>query len=229
MTDVLPTSWIDAFCSELRGHRRGAPTVLTAPWYGPALGLSWYRRLLGGGIHPQRVNVLRGAETLPARDFCRPRKGLTNSPEPAADPLSLIRHLEDGYTVLLPGIEQWNADVATLTDVLARLLGCKVEASLSATASGAERPETRREEADVLLVQLNGAKSWRLRPGPAAAMETELTAGRLLYVPRACTRAAAGSEGLSVHLAFALRELDPRPPHLPTRRHPLLSTIPTPA
>lgn len=228
MTDTPPTGWLDAFCAELRGHRRGVPsasTVLTAPWCGPALGLSWYRRLLGGGIRPPQVAVLRGGEMLPALDFCRPGKSAVNYAVPVADPLALIRLLEDGCTVLMPRIEQWNAEVAAVSGALGRLLGCKVEAALSATAFGAERLAARHEDGDLLLVQLNGAKSWRIHPGPAAALETELTAGRLLYLPRGFAHAATGSEGLSVHLAFALREHDAHRPQ-PAARQLLLSAVP---
>ncbi|WP_051966552.1 JmjC domain-containing protein [Kitasatospora mediocidica] len=239
MEDNRPTVWLDALCGELRSQWRGKPTVLTAPWCGPVLDLSWYRTLLASGLRAGQVAVLRGREMLPTRDFCRPvkvrgihsAKALVDSAAQVADPMALIRHLEDGHTVLLPRIEQWNAEVAAITDRLARLLGRDVEAHLSATASGAPCRDPQRDEADVLIVQLNGARGWHIEPDLAGAsqgatqLETELTLGRLLYVPSGFARAATGSEGLSIHLSFLAREIGAQQPA--DARQRLLSAVPT--
>ncbi|MDH6135582.1 hypothetical protein P3T37_004998 [Kitasatospora sp. MAA4] len=239
MEDNRPAVWLDALCGELRGQWSGTPTVLTAPWCGPVLDLSWCRTLFASGLRAGQVAVLRGREMLPTRDFCRPGKirgihsvkSAVDSTAQVADPMALIRLLEDGHTVLLPRIDQWNADVSAITDRLARLLGREVEAYLSATASGTPCRDPQRDEADVLIVQLNGARGWYLEPDLAGAsqgaaqLETELTLGRLLYVPRGFARAATGSEGLSIHLSFVVREIGAQQPA--DARQRLLSAVPT--
>ncbi|WTJ16973.1 cupin domain-containing protein (plasmid) [Streptomyces sp. NBC_00715] len=221
MENLLPEPWLKDFASEIGTMPGGRPAVLRSPWLGPTLDLAAYRALLAGGLRPPYVAVLRdGTGVLPA-EFTRVREVMGRSTAQVADPTALVELLEAGGTVLLPQLDHWHAGVADITRQLAALFQRRVDAFLFATMAGAQGLDVHRDDADVLVVQLLGVKSWQVHAGPdhddwapgpvsdpgPALLKTDLTAGECLYVPRGFAHAATGNSGLSLHLSFAIREV----------------------
>src|SRR5262249_40585968 len=77
-------------------------------------------------------------------------------------------------------------------------------------------------DADVLVLQVSGSKNWTVKPGPAtgdwrpgktsedpgpSVLETLLSTGQVLYIPRGYAHAAVGHAGsMSAHLSLTIRE-----------------------
>ncbi|MCC9306484.1 cupin domain-containing protein [Kitasatospora sp. RB6PN24] len=176
--------------------------------------------LRGGLLRVPYVEMVRDGEVVPAAQFCTTRVVAGRREDGFADPERIAALLADGATLLLPQLDQWHPSVCALAAELAAELGRRTEAFCFATGAGRRGLDVHRDDADVLVVQLAGEKEWivheapadgRWRPGlapepGAVALRSVLKAGEVLYVPRGAPHAATGSQDLSVHLSFTIRE-----------------------
>ncbi|CAM5350466.1 hypothetical protein GCM10010329_40930 [Streptomyces spiroverticillatus] len=166
--------------------------------------------------------------TVPAERFCTPRVVLGEITEGHVDAEAVRRIVhEERATLLLRYVDQWHTGVRALADSLGERLGRQVEAFCFLTPPGTTGRPVHRDDADVLAVQLHGAKRWRVYGGPADGnwqpereqgdpgpllLDAVLRPGEVLYVPRGYAHAASavgeeepGAES-SVHLSFTVRE-----------------------
>ncbi|GAA2746359.1 JmjC domain-containing protein [Kitasatospora cinereorecta] len=159
---------------------------------------------------------------VPLPRFCPPRRVLGRTEHGYVDG-SAVRHLlaEGAATVLLRHVDQWHPGVRAVCAAMRSELGRQVEAFWFVTPPGTQGRPVHRDDADVFVVQTEGAKVWHLyggpldgrwAPGPVdAPAEPEFTVrlepGEVLYVPRGhAHRAVAAERGASAHLSFTVRE-----------------------
>jgi hypothetical protein len=144
------------------------------------------------------------------------------------DPGAVRRELAAGRTLLLSQVNEWHPPIARLVAELRRELGRAVEAFVFLTPPGRQAMVTHRDDADVIVLQLHGRKSWRVhggpspdghwvsgacpRPGPVL-LETVIEPGQVLYLPRGFAHRAVGEHGLSLHLSLTIREVGARHLH----------------
>ncbi|WP_405587728.1 JmjC domain-containing protein [Streptomyces sp. NBC_01190] len=129
--------------------------------------------------------------------------------------------LDDGATLLLRRIDHWHRATRDMLQELATELGLPVEAFYFVTPEGHQGLPLHRDDADVLVIQVAGSKSWHVHEGPADGnwdlgkvrgdepaeiFRTTLRAGEVLYIPRAFAHRATGDGGLSAHLSLTIRE-----------------------
>ena len=134
----------------------------------------------------------------------------------------LNRHLADGATLVVDAVDQMHPPIGELATALEKLFRTSVQANVYASW----RPEsgflTHWDDHDTVIVQLDGAKQWRVfgptRPAPLhrdvelpeeptgdPVDEFVLTAGDVLYVPRGHWHDVAAVDGQrSLHLTFGL-------------------------
>jgi cupin superfamily protein len=220
MSTATEWNWLDIIHDELRvGPWRSRPALLDSPWEGPVIGPEGLMELLASGVRAPYLKVLRDGYGIPVSEFSTVRNVMGTSGIYMTDPAVVAALLEQGDTVLLPQLDQWHAPTAAVTQALAQCFGRKVEAFLFATKAGKQGLDIHRDDADVLVVQCGGVKNWRVYggpedaywgPGPVAepgppVFQSELQAGRMLYLPRGAAHAATGAAGLSVHLSFRCR------------------------
>lgn len=138
-----------------------------------------------------------------------------------ADAAGIRRLLDAGSTLLLRNVEQWHAPTRNLTQAMADDFGRAVEAFLFVTPPGAQGLAVHRDDADVLLLQINGSKHWTVYGGPTnstwapgaasdvgpALLDRTIQEGEVLYVPRGFAHEATSERGLSVHLSLTVREV----------------------
>ncbi|MFE4973686.1 JmjC domain-containing protein [Kitasatospora sp. NPDC056651] len=177
--------------------------------------------LNGGLLRVPYVEMVKDGEVVEPERFCTARTVAGRREDGWADPGRITALLAEGATLLLPQLDQWYAPVRALATDIALQLGRRTEVFCFATGAGRRGLDVHRDDADVLVVQLAGQKEWtvheapvdgRWRPGLApepgpVALNTVLAPGEVLYVPRGAPHTATGRQGLSVHLAFTVREV----------------------
>ncbi|WRZ88349.1 cupin domain-containing protein [Streptomyces sp. NBC_01007] len=164
-------------------------------------------------------------DKLPTRKFTTARTVARSTPGGFADTRKIRELLDKGATLLLRCVDQWHAPTRTLLVSLAEELGRHVEAFFFVTPAGRQGLPLHRDDADVLVVQVAGSKTWHIHEGPtdenwhagrvteqdgprpAEILRTTLHAGDVLYVPRGFAHWASADEGLSAHLSLTVREV----------------------
>ncbi|MEU7411978.1 cupin domain-containing protein [Streptomyces sp. NPDC042638] len=164
-------------------------------------------------------------DKLPARKFTTTRTVARGTPAGFADARRIRELLDKGATLLLRCVDQWHAPTRTLLASLAAELGRPVEAFFFVTPAGRQGLPLHRDDADVLVVQVAGSKTWHIHEGPAdenwhagrvtdqdgprppELLRTTLHPGDVLYVPRGFAHRASGDQGLSAHLSLTVREV----------------------
>ncbi|MFJ9541205.1 JmjC domain-containing protein [Streptomyces sp. NPDC101225] len=163
-------------------------------------------------------------DKLPARKFTTPRTVARSTPAGFADIRRIQELLDKGATLLLRCVDQWHVPTRALLASLATELGRQVEAFFFVTPAGRQGLPLHRDDADVLVVQVAGGKTWHIHEGPADGnwhagrvtdqdgprpaeiLRTTLRPGDVLYVPRGFAHLATGDQGLSAHLSLTVRE-----------------------
>ncbi|WP_067535211.1 JmjC domain-containing protein [Nocardia crassostreae] len=204
--------------------RRRVPAMLRPP-HPPVdvLPLATVLARLDDGLltHPY-LQVVRHEGPVPAERFCPPRIFLDRVLTGHADAPQVRRLVgEQGCTLLLRYVDHWHRGVRDLTESIARQLDRQVEAFYFVTPPGTSGRPVHRDDADVLVVQIAGAKLWRIHAGPddgawepsrvadpgPVLLEVVVRPGEVLYVPRGHAHAAtAVGDAPSVHLSLTIRE-----------------------
>lgn len=176
--------------------------------------------LTAGSLQSCYVEVTQTGKTIPTDAYCTPRTIHQTAYPGFVDGAKVRRLLDDGGTLLLRCVEQWHAGTAALTSAIGRELGRKVEAFFFVTPPGRQGLDIHRDDADVLVLQVNGSKQWHVhsgpsdgnwQPGPTAdggpeLLSLQLHPGEVLYIPRGFAHYATGQDGLSAHLSLTIRE-----------------------
>ncbi|MGW3957420.1 JmjC domain-containing protein [Streptomyces sp. NPDC004752] len=180
--------------------------------------------LASGFFREPYVEMWADGQRLQASSFTSSRVVGQDAPAGFADEAKIHALLGDGATMLLRCVDQWHAPTRDLLSVLARELRRAVEAFFFVTPAGQPGLPLHRDDADVLVVQVAGSKSWTVHEGPADGawragrvrcdeprpaelFHTVLRPGETLYIPRGFAHCATGQDGLSAHLSLTVREI----------------------
>ncbi|MEV7542237.1 cupin domain-containing protein [Streptomyces sp. NPDC089915] len=178
--------------------------------------------LATGFLSEPYLEMARAEEPLGREAYLAPRTVNQARHGGFADERRVRALLDEGATLLMRRVDQWHGPTRDLLARLSAELGLAVEAFCFVTPPGTQGVPLHRDDADVLVVQLNGAKSWHVAEGPAdgnwehgrvegeppaEVLRTTLRAGEVLYIPRGFAHEAVGSEGLSAHLSLTVREV----------------------
>ncbi|MFJ1707059.1 JmjC domain-containing protein [Kitasatospora sp. NPDC088346] len=178
--------------------------------------------LATGFLHEPYVEMTRAQDPLGPDDYLTPRAVYDASYGGFADEGKIRALLDDGATLLMRRVDQWHGPTRDLLARLSAELQRAVEAFCFVTPPGTQGVPLHRDDADVLVIQLNGSKSWGVHEGPAdgnwrhgridgeppaEVLRATLHAGEVLYIPRGFAHQAVGNEGLSVHLSLTIREI----------------------
>ena len=130
-----------------------------------------------------------------------------------------------GATLVLNALHRWHPPLVTFCRRLATDLGHPVQCNAYVTPPGRARGfRFHSDTHDVLVAQVDGTKRWTVHPprtplplagqgeagdhlvaaGAAPLLDTELTPGDVLYLPRGFVHAASTTDERSVHLTFGL-------------------------
>lgn len=185
--------------------------------------------LLGRAPRPPMFRLVRDGATLPPGSYCRPAGVGHRTLDDVVQPNRVLELHEAGATVVLQGLQLTNPRLARFANNLALRLDQPVQVNAYLTPREAKGLELHFDFHDVFVVQLDGAKRWRVwepldrtrvpvRGGPptpmptfdelgAPAMDFTLSAGDCLYLPRGFPHAAEAVDVASSHLTVGVMAL----------------------
>lgn len=173
-------------------------------------------------LEPPRLRLARDGDTVPVSDYCQRRTFRRMPPWEAPQPHLMAAQLADGATLVLDAIEEMHRPIRDMVSALERHLRTGVQVNAYASWTAKEGFGVHWDDHDVIVVQVSGAKRWRIygptRPSPLyrdvafddtppehPIDEFTLKAGDALHVPRGWWHAAAASTGSpSLHLTCGL-------------------------
>lgn len=138
-------------------------------------------------------------------------------------PAALAAALDEGYTMVLDGVELRNGPSMLLAEMFERLFGCAVNvngymSTRSHTSFGAHW-----DDQEVVIVQLLGRKDWVVEAPPAlsplksshgdatsgnAVWEGRLHPGDVMYIPRGWGHLVRGIDELSYHYTITIPRIN---------------------
>ncbi|WP_371639745.1 cupin domain-containing protein [Streptomyces virginiae] len=173
-------------------------------------------------LEPPRMRLSRAAEAVPATAYSilrTNRRGVSwYQPQPA----EFHTRLAEGASLVIDAIDQIHPPVREAAAGLERFFRTPVQANAYASWTAEEGFGTHWDDHDVVVLQLEGSKRWKIygptRQAPAwrdveapeaptgePIADIVLTAGDLLYLPRGWWHAVSADQGsASLHLTFGL-------------------------
>jgi len=219
---VLP-EWVGDVPRFFTDHWRSAPAILRpAEQFTAPITLGDVDSAIDSGLlRTPYLEMIRKSTTIEESDYTTARSVNGVTSEGFADADGVRRLLDDGVTLLLRNVEHWHATTRELVTRLEEDLGLRVETFLFITPPGEQGLPAHRDDADVLLLQINGSKHWKIYGGPQsphwkpgragnvgpALLDESVHEGDVLYIPRGFAHEAVGEDSLSVHLSFTIREV----------------------
>jgi hypothetical protein len=217
--------WVGDVDSFADAHWQRGPAVFTpeapaSPFDLDELDAAFDRGLLRT---PYLELVRSDKVTVPPDAYTTPRVVNGRTHDGFADRAKVLALLRAGSTLLLRYVDQWHGPTGELVARLSEELDRRVEAFFFVTPPGGQGLAVHRDDADVLVLQVAGRKTWYVHDAPAVAdwspgelpddersprlLRGVLEPGTVLYVPRGFAHRAVGASGLSAHLSLTIRDL----------------------
>ncbi|KAB7844933.1 cupin domain-containing protein [Streptomyces mobaraensis] len=183
--------------------------------------------LAGHRLDPPRLRLSQDGETLPQRSYCEPVTTRRHTVWHRLHPALLHARLAEGASLALDQADELHRPVAALAEECEQLFRTRFQANAYASWTATEGFGTHWDDHDVLVVQLEGAKHWKIygptRPHPLYRDTTEpqappadpiadlvLQPGDLLYLPRGWWHAVTADQGVcSLHLTYGFQTHTP--------------------
>ena len=185
-----------------------------------------WAQLLTGGIRPPFVRLVRDGATLLPRAHSR-RAGVGHRTiDDVIQPNRVLELHEGGATVVLQGLQLTDPHLAKLSNNLALALDHPVQVNAYLSPPAAHGLDLHYDLHDVFVVQLEGAKRWRVwdplertrdpvrgapKPAPLSfdelgepRLDLTLRTGDCLYLPRGHPHAAETVDAGSAHLTIGI-------------------------
>ncbi|MER7986947.1 cupin domain-containing protein [Streptomyces noursei] len=169
-----------------------------------------------------RLRLSRDGTAVPQDAYTHPFVTRRSSVWQRLHPAALHEQLAQGATLVIDAIDELHPAVQGLASELEAWLRTQIQVNLYASWTGREGFGTHWDDHDVIVVQVDGAKRWKLygptrdapmhrdieapeEPPQEPAAEFVLRPGDLLYLPRGWWHSVSASEGQrSLHLTCGL-------------------------
>jgi hypothetical protein len=185
--------------------------------FAPLISLDAIDRILAEDLLREGdLSMARAEPRLPDRAWLR-EDGLVDRGEVA-------RLYQQGATLILPQLQARHRPLADLCRALEAVFSCPVQTNIYLTPPNAQGFQTHYDNHDVLVLQVEGSKRWRLYDAPVGTpyrgerftpgrfaqteprVELVLNPGDVLYVPRGLMHDAVneGTDEASLHITTGL-------------------------
>ncbi|WP_436787924.1 cupin domain-containing protein [Yinghuangia sp. YIM S10712] len=173
-------------------------------------------------LEQPRLRLCVGGDMLPQNAYTRPVVTRRITVWHQIQPAALHERLAAGATLVLDAADELDDHIAHLAVALEREFRTTVQVNLYASWTADSGFGVHWDDHDTVVVQVDGAKRWRLfgptrtaplhrdvalpdPPPDEPVAEFVLTAGDVLYVPRGWWHDVAAEDGRSLHLTCGLR------------------------
>ncbi len=166
------------------------------------------------GLSVPEVNVTRADAEITAADFAY-GNGFV-------DPVAATRLFADGATIILSNLQERLPKLADFCRALEKVFSARVQTNIYLTPAHSQGFKAHYDGHDVLVLQIEGTKEWRIYDTPVALPladqgfdphdvpigdETDrfvLGPGDMVYVPRGLTHDAVSTDQTSLHITTGL-------------------------
>ncbi|HEX6207200.1 MAG TPA: cupin domain-containing protein [Actinomycetota bacterium] len=181
------------------------------------------RLVTGGLMRLPGMRLVRDGATVPVGDYTRTiRIGSRRVPE-TVRPERVVHHFARGATIVLQALHRQWPPIAAFCRRLELDLTHPVQANAYVTPATSRGFAVHHDTHDVFVIQTHGRKGWRVYlpvielagkeqpwsselgdPG-APILETELSPGDVLYIPRGFPHDATAREEVSIHVTVGIQ------------------------
>ncbi|WP_330338765.1 cupin domain-containing protein [Streptomyces sp. NBC_00557] len=213
----------DEFLAQvLHRHHRHVPAAITNPgslitWDDVNTILATHR------LEPPRFRLSADGEMLPAHRYTAPVTTRRHTVWHRLHPSELHARLAEGASLVIDAVDELHPPVGRAAMELEHWLRTGVQTNLYASWTAREGFGVHWDDHEVIVIQIDGAKRWKLygptrtapmykdtdepEPPPEQPItELVLRPGDLLYLPRGWWHSVAASEGEhSLHLTFGIQ------------------------
>lgn len=213
----------DEFLAQvLHRHYRHVPAALATPeqlltWEDINVILATHR------IDPPRLRLTMDGQMLPQYRYAAPVTTRRHTVWQRLHPAELHARLAEGASLVIDAVDELSPAVRSVAMELEAWLRTGVQANLYASWTAREGFGVHWDDHDVVVLQLDGIKRWKLfgptrtapmykdteepdAPPEEPVVELVLQPGDLFYLPRGWWHSVAASEGQhSLHLTFGLQ------------------------
>ena len=166
------------------------------------------------GLSVPEVNITRADATITPADFAY-ETGFV-------DPVAATRLFADGATIILSNLQERLPKLADFCRALEKVFTARVQTNIYLTPAHSQGFKAHYDGHDVLVLQVEGTKEWRIYDTPVAlpladqgfdpaevpiGEETDrfvLEPGDMVYVPRGLTHDAVSTDQTSLHITTGL-------------------------
>ncbi|MDT0613506.1 cupin domain-containing protein [Streptomyces lancefieldiae] len=174
-------------------------------------------------LEPPRFRLSADGEMLPAHRYTAPVTTRRHTVWQRLHPAELHARLAEGASLVIDALDELHPPVGRAAMELERWLRTGVQANLYASWTAREGFGVHWDDHDVVVIQIDGAKRWKLygptrtapmykdtdepEPPPKEPVaELVLRPGDVLYLPRGWWHSVAASEGEhSIHITFGVQ------------------------
>ncbi|MEV6545429.1 cupin domain-containing protein [Streptomyces sp. NPDC051665] len=174
-------------------------------------------------LEPPRFRLSANGEMLPAHRYTAPVTTRRHTVWQRLHPTELHDRLAEGASLVIDAVDELHPPIGRAAMELEQWLRTGVQTNLYASFTAREGFGVHWDDHDVVVIQVDGAKRWKLYgptrtapmykdtdepepPPEEPAAELVLRPGDMLYLPRGWWHSVAASEGEhSLHLTFGIQ------------------------
>lgn len=165
------------------------------------------RMLSSLGLRESNLRMVKDGQTLPVAAYTTPPSGRSRGSERSVSGAMVYERYADGATIVLESLHRYWEPLTDFSRDLELALGHKLQVNAYITPPGSRGFAAHRDEHDVFVLQVWGAKHWtvldRDEDGSVIIDET-LERGASLYIPSGFPHSARTGGAASAHLTVGI-------------------------
>ena len=164
--------------------------------------------ITASALRAPAFRLVRGGASLPLSSYTRTARVGSRDIADLVDPAAVARLFDEGATIVLQGLHRYWPAVTRLCRDLEAALTHPVQANAYLTPAGSQGLRVHADAHDVFALQSSGRKEWVVHadgPDAAATLQTTLSPGDVLYLPKGTAHAARTVAEPSLHLTVGVR------------------------